>query len=950
MKKGHFLENETRLALAASIIESSEDAIIGRTLEGIVTAWNPGAERLYGYSAEEVIGRQMSLHVPAGAGEIARNLERIQHGEVIESFETVRIRKDGTRIDVSLTRSPIRNSSGEIIGSSTIARDITLRRRSEESIQKLARAVEQAKNVIFMTDPDGRINYANPAFEEVYGYPVPHALGKTPRILKSGRHDKAFYERFWQRLLAGESLRQEFINKARDGRFVTTEASVSPVLDPQGRRIGFIAVQEDITDRKAAEERIRTLNRLLKTISEVNSLLIKVADEESLLQGVCRILVGSGSYLLTWIGKADPGTMRAVPVARAGRDAHLVDSLGVRWDDSPEGRGPFGTAIRTGRHVVVQDTGSDSSITPWRTFSSRLGIRSMAVLPLHRGGAVTAALVAYAAVPSFIDEEEITLLDELAEDISFALDVLDARERARKGEQELRRLSRTVEQTPASIVITDLEGRIEYVNPGFTRVTGYTAEDVRDQNPRILKSDRTSPEVIRQLWETITAGGDWYGELCNRRKDGTYYWEQASISPIRDDKGAITHYVSVGEDVTARKSAAEELAATQQQLLQAQKMEAVGRLAGGVAHDFNNLLTAILGYAELLASKVPPDSGLREELGEIREAGERAAGLTRQLLAFSRKQVLQPEVLRLNDLVENVEKMLRRVIGEDVELVTRLDASGGSVRADPGQLEQVIVNLAVNARDAMPKGGRLTIETADVVLDSAYAGQHAVVPPGRYTMLAVSDTGVGMDAATQERLFEPFFTTKEKGKGTGLGLSTVYGIVKQSGGYIWVYSEPGMGTTFKVYLPRVDEAALVLPARSTESIPALGTETILLVEDEPAIRALSRRVLEASGYRVLEAGNGTDALERARTEEGPIHLLLTDLVMPNMGGSDLASRLQELRPDIRVLFMSGYTDDGVVRGGLLGQGQAFLQKPFTPQGLARKVRELLDAPGQSPAA
>ena len=385
----------------------------------------------------------------------------------------------------------------------------------------------------------------------------------------------------------------------------------------------------------------------------------------------------------------------------------------------------------------------------------------------------------------------------------------------------------------------------------------------------------------------------------------------------------------------------EERERAEEGLRQSQKMDAIGQLAGGVAHDFNNLLTAILGYSELLASRPAVESLAREEIGEIRTAAERAAALTRQLLAFSRKQVLEPVVLRVNDLVANLEKMLGRVIGEDVDLVSRLDRSVGNVRVDPGQLEQVIVNLVVNARDAMPRGGKLTIETANADLDEAYAQRHAAIRPGRYVMVAVSDTGTGMDEATAGRVFEPFFTTKETGKGTGLGLSTVYGIVKQSGGNIWVYSEPGKGTTFKVYLPRVEDVVTEGAPRLADSSPARGTETILLVEDEEAVRTLSRRILEKHGYRVLEAGSGPAALEVLRAVTERVHMLLTDLVMPDMTGTELASRLKADHPEIRVLFMSGYTDDAVVRSGLLEPGRAFLQKPFTPVVLLRKVREVL---------
>jgi two-component system, cell cycle sensor histidine kinase and response regulator CckA len=398
----------------------------------------------------------------------------------------------------------------------------------------------------------------------------------------------------------------------------------------------------------------------------------------------------------------------------------------------------------------------------------------------------------------------------------------------------------------------------------------------------------------------------------------------------------------VGEFIE-RKGAEEALRRSEEQLRQAQKMEAVGRLAGGVAHDFNNVLTAIFGYAELLTEEFPAGSTARQDLEEIRKAATRASALTRQLLAFSRQQVLEPVVLSVNDLVEDVDKMLRRLVGEDVELRVSLAANSGNVRADPGQLQQVIMNLVVNARDAMPTGGKLLIETAYAELTEQYAELHQPVVPGRYVMIAISDTGVGMDAGTRARIFEPFFTTKEKGKGTGLGLSTVYGIVKQSGGYVWVYSEPRHGTTFKVYLPRVDAAAEHVPP-PREAATLTGTETILLAEDDEILRPLAKGVLTKLGYTVLETESTEQALAAAAAHTGPIPLLLTDVVMPGASGRELARRLAQSHPETRVLYMSGYTDDAIVRHGMLEPGLTLLQKPFTPAALARKVREVLDAP------
>jgi signal transduction histidine kinase len=397
---------------------------------------------------------------------------------------------------------------------------------------------------------------------------------------------------------------------------------------------------------------------------------------------------------------------------------------------------------------------------------------------------------------------------------------------------------------------------------------------------------------------------------------------------------AVAGIVVNARDITERRR-------LEDQLRQAQKMEAVGQLAGGVAHDFNNLLTAILGYCHLILDEIPEGTQLRADLIEIQAAGDRAASLTRQLLAFSRRQMLQPQVVNINTLVTQLEKLLRRLISEDVELVTALAADLRAVTADPASIEQILVNLAVNARDAMPTGGRLTIETANVELDDTYAVTHLAMPPGTYVMLVVSDTGEGMDAATRARVFEPFFTTKEQGKGSGLGLATVYGMVKQTNGYIWVYSEPGHGSSFKVYLPPT-AAGSPVPASPQEPAVAPGWETVLLVEDEGAVRALAREVLRRHGYVVLEARHGVDALRVAERHSDVIHLLVTDVVMPHMSGRELSERLTADRPALKTLFMSGYTDHALLPEDLT-PGAEFIQKPFTPDVFARRVRRVLDA-------
>jgi len=506
-----------------------------------------------------------------------------------------------------------------------------------------------------------------------------------------------------------------------------------------------------------------------------------------------------------------------------------------------------------------------------------------------------------------------------------------------------RRFRALVEESWDAIALFGPDGTILYGSPATTRLLGYElAEFVGRNAMELIHPDDRSAVLLRL--EEVTTEPRRRVQVAARVQHKNGHWRhlEGVLTNLLDDP-SIRAIVNNYRDVTDRRI-------LEEQVILAQKMEAIGRLAGGVAHDFNNILTAIGGYTDLLLADLAPDDKRRRDVEEIHRAADRAAALTHQLLAFSRRQVLQPKVISLNALVPDIEKMLRRLIGEDILFATVLHPKAGNVRADPGQLEQVIVNLAVNARDAMPKGGRLTIETRNVELDESYTADHPNVKPGHYVMLAVTDTGVGMNEETRARIFEPFFTTKVRGKGTGLGLATVYGIVQQTGGHIWPYSEPEQGTTMRVYLPRVGEPAdpIEHPIETTP-IALRGTETILLVEDEAPVRSITRQLLQRNGYTVLEASDGQTALALVDGAQQGTHvdLLLTDVIMPGMSGRELAAELMARRPALRVLFMSGYTDDAVVRHGMLEPGLAYLEKPFRPPTLLRKVREVLQTRSQN---
>jgi two-component system cell cycle sensor histidine kinase/response regulator CckA len=504
----------------------------------------------------------------------------------------------------------------------------------------------------------------------------------------------------------------------------------------------------------------------------------------------------------------------------------------------------------------------------------------------------------------------------------------------KRAKAERKRLMAAIEQVGESIVMTDVQGIIQFVNPAFERTTGYSREEAVGRNPRILKSGEQDDLYYRNLWETVSGGRIWSGLMVNRRKDGTLYTEETTISPVRDAADRIVNYVAVNRDITEHLR----LVA---QFQQAQKMEAVGLLAGGVAHDYNNMLTVILGYADLALKKVDPTQPLHANLEQIIKAAKRSADITRQLLAFARKQAIIPVALDLNQAVESMLKMLRRLIGEDIDLAWLPEAGLCEVKIDPVQVDQILANLCVNARDAISNVGKVTIETGNAVFDETYCAHHAGFVEGEYALLAVSDDGCGMDKETLDQIFEPFFTSKGVGKGTGLGLSMVYCIVKQNNGFINVYSEPGKGTTFRIYLPRyVGQVVIAQPEMAVEIPPGHG-ETLLVVEDEPAILEMCKTMLEELGYRVLAAGTPGEGIGLAEEHAIEIDLLITDVVMPEMNGRDLAERLQSLSPGIKKLFMSGFTANVIARRGVLEDGVHFIQKPFSMKEMAVKVQEAL---------
>ncbi|HTQ50150.1 MAG TPA: PAS domain S-box protein, partial [Candidatus Acidoferrales bacterium] len=785
--------------------------------------------------------------------------------------------KDGTILD--RYSSPVIGKDGKHYGRIWSFRDITEQKVSEEALHeseaKFRSYVENAPLAVLVADQKRRVVDCNPAAADLLGYDVA-ALLSTPI---TDLHPEDDAEKVFQSLqtLATEGHAEgEFRFKRRDGTLIWV--SLRAVLTGSGLSIAFC---QDITERRVAAEAIANERQLLRTLIDLlpDTFYVKDLDSRFLIANKALAKHFGKEFPSEIVGRTDADFFP--PECAAEYRAAELKVLGGEplIDYEGDGIGPTG---RRCTHLTTK--------VPFRDSQGRV----QGLVGIGR----------------------------------------DITERKRS-EESHQRLATAVEQAAEAVVISDTDGKILYVNPAFETVTGYSKGEVIGRNPRFLKSGKHDNLFYRRMWAVLANGEVWSGRLVNKKKDGTLFEEEANISPVRDSNGRITNYVAVKRDVTREVM-------LENQFRQSQKMEAFGQLAGGVAHDFNNLLTVIQGSGSLLLN---PQLNPEEKAGcsrQIVQAAERAASLTRQLLMFSRKHVLQVDTINLNEVVGNMTKMLQRILGEDIVLHAEYDPKIAAVSADAGMLEQVLLNLAVNSRDAMPKGGRLLIATSRENLGAGHPQMPVDMAPGTYVCLKVTDTGCGIAPEVLPHIFEPFFTTKETGKGTGLGLATVYGIIQQHHGWVTVSSEPGRGATFYVYLPAAAGAPAQVEAASPPKLPR-GTETILLTEDEPAVRALASNILRRCGYTILPAESGVAALEIWHEYRDKIQLLLTDIIMPDgITGYDLAEQLKLERPQLKVIYTSGYTGDILSRYPTLIRDYCFLQKPYQPYRLAQTVRDCLD--------
>jgi two-component system cell cycle sensor histidine kinase/response regulator CckA len=874
---------------ATAIVEASDDAIIGKDLDGFVTSWNEGAMKIFGYSAAEMVGTSIRKLVPADRQEEETAiLEKIRRGERVQHLETQRLTKTGTLITVSVTASPIRDATGRVVGASKVVRDFTELRRADEERQfqqtMLLTERELTLDGILVVDERGKVLSYNGRFGQMWGLSPQELATRADAALLQAAHTKVadpdgFIQRvrhLYERHDASSRDEVELV----DGRVFDRYSA--PMRTAEGRYYGRVWYFRDVTERKQAIAALRLERDRAQRYLDTAGVILLALDIEGRITLVNRFACAA----FGWTAEELLGRDFIDTCVPARLRAQIRHRLGVvqQGDD------------RVVASEIITRAG-DERIVEWRTTFLR-----------DDAGAIVGTF-------------------------SSGSDITEQRRAEVALREERDRAQRYLDTADVILLALDLEGRITLINRKGCELLGWTETELLGRHWLTTCLPPRSREELGQTFGTLGSDDSSAVETPILTKGGTERLIEWRNRVIRDGEGLAIGSLSSGTDVTDRHK-------LEQQYHQAQKMEAVGRLAGGVAHDFNNLLTAILGYCQLLLADLDAENPSRADILEIHKAGESAARLTRQLLAFSRKQIIAPELLDLNAVIDQLKGMLGRIIGEDLRIVLNLRPGLAPVLADPGQIDQVVMNLAVNARDAMPQGGTLTIETANVVLDESYASSHFSVVPGPYVALIVSDTGTGMSPETQARLFEPFFTTKERGKGTGLGLATVHGIVMRSGGSVSVYSELGRGTSFTLYFPRAASADMVAEVAPPVVRPHAAGETVLVVEDSDGLRALAKRILERLGYTVLLAANAREAGELFERHPS-IDVVLTDVIMPGGSGPELTKVLVAERPGVKVVYMSGYTEDAITHHGVLDPGIAFLHKPFTAETLGAKIQEVL---------
>jgi len=748
-----------------------------------------------------------------------------------------------------------------------------------------------------------------------------------------------------ERVLAGETITDlEFNLRDLDDpgkRHRQWLGSYYPVID-DGEVIAAACTSVDVTELHAAKRELEIRNDLFAMLAQVNGAVNSSRSKQELFDAVCEIAYRTGNFQYAWVGVPENGAI--VPVASCGDDkgrTSQLDALGLTISTDPDDRlskCPTGQAYLTGKASYVNDYFETPETEPWRGVATDVGFVGSAAVPIRQRGAVVAVLAIYAHRREFFTPAMMEILEEITPSLSLALERFELERRQRLDETALDLRDRALSAATQGVSINDmrLEGHpIIYASPALGELFGYSSDDLVGASGETFLVAAADRAEVDRLYDGLAAGELVESELLSYRKDGESFWNRLTISPVLDDDGKLTHAVAVHTDVTEQHK-------LEIRVRQAQRMEAVGQLAGGVAHDFNNALTAIRGSVDLAMTETMPDSA-REDLRHADEAAEHAAELTRQLLAFSRQQVLQPQSTDLNRVVEETTSLVRRIIGDNIELNVALGSEIDAVIVDRAQLQQVIINLAVNARDAMPHGGTISLVTANHALGESYAEHGFVSKAGQYVMLEVSDSGHGMDEATQSKIFEPFYTTKQDG--TGLGLATVYGIVSQTGGHVEVESSLNVGTTFKIYLPTT--SLEVAPERTDPASAASslrGTETILYVDDSEMLRPLVQRSLSRHGYSVHSAAHAEEALEIAKSLDGKLDLVITDVVMPGLNGRELAELLLAQYSGLSVIFTSGYPADKVIREGIADAEVSFIEKPFLANDLLELVRSLLDAP------